>query len=80
MSSLIQLTPMKQTEESAMKQSKNQLHEINKPKMPTAQRGSRSHRATVPLILQQLHYHLHVTSVILHLLIDICHCLITNDD
>lgn len=47
---------------------------------PTPGAAATTPRCRQELILQQLHYHLHVTSVILHLLIDICHCLITNDD
>lgn len=47
---------------------------------PTPGAAATMPRCCQKLILQQLHYHLHVTSVILHLLIDICHCLITNDD
>lgn len=39
------VTPMKQTEESTMKQSKSRLRELNKPKMPTAEGGSWSHSA-----------------------------------
>lgn len=39
------VTPMKQTEESTMKQSKSRLRELNKRKMPTAEGGSWSHSA-----------------------------------
>lgn len=45
----MQFTPMKETEGSALKQSKSQLHELNKPKMPTKEGGLLSHHTTVLL-------------------------------